>query len=139
MTAILTPATGILPPKSTWNGIRDSQDLIVDKGAMLGAIEFTGIGNLLGLPALVQPFAFDSLTNLPFSLQLMTKHWNEYDLFRIAHQVGDSSPKIDLLTPRRRPQVVVSPTLESLTRIVANMAEGHQTKISYYQARKPNS
>ena len=53
---------------------------------------FTSIFSLTGHPAISMPLGVRAATGIPFGLQIVGRHWRDYDLLRIAAQVDAHLP-----------------------------------------------
>ncbi|CAK4962119.1 unnamed protein product [Aphanomyces euteiches] len=77
----LTPTTATLAPRLE-NDVFTSglSELTLTTGLM----RFIVLGNIVGIPGISVPVAFDSATHLPTSVLLQANHWNEHKLFHVA-------------------------------------------------------
>ena len=55
-------------------------------------IAFTSIFSLTGHPAISMPLGIRAETGVPFGLQIVGRHWRDYELLRIAAQVNAQLP-----------------------------------------------
>jgi amidase len=53
---------------------------------------FTSIFSLTGHPAISMPLGVRAATGVPFGLQIVGRHWRDYELLQIAAQVNDHLP-----------------------------------------------
>ena len=53
---------------------------------------FTSIFSLTGHPAISMPLGVRAATGVPFGLQIVGRHWRDYELLRIAAQVNAHLP-----------------------------------------------
>lgn len=74
---IVTPTTAIAAPKL--------EGRIVDTQTVSQLMRFITAGNFLGLPGISLPVGYMNQTNLPIGLQIMSRHWQEHVLLRVAH------------------------------------------------------
>lgn len=102
--AIITPTTGILPPKVPEDRLLSG---VSDLATLSEIMRFTPPANLLGFPAMSVPAGFTTAhsrhffhteeekdhdgavySSVPVGVQLIAAHWQEAKLFRLARVVG---------------------------------------------------
>ncbi|KAH9141934.1 hypothetical protein AeRB84_013943, partial [Aphanomyces euteiches] len=85
----LTPTTATLAPRLEPDVLRAG---LSELSLTTGLMRFIILGNMVGIPGMSVPVAFDSTTNLPISVQLQARHWNEHKLFHVARILESHAP-----------------------------------------------
>jgi Asp-tRNA(Asn)/Glu-tRNA(Gln) amidotransferase A subunit family amidase len=78
---IATPTTGCTAPRIPAKAFPDGES---DLTTLADIMRFAGPGNLTGMPVISFPVGYDP-DGLPIGLQLMSNHWNEQLLMRLAY------------------------------------------------------
>ena len=76
---IITGTTALAPPTIAAHGAGDPSSM--------GYIAFTSILSICGYPAVSIPCGIDPVTGTGFGIQLVARHWRDYDLIRWAKQI----------------------------------------------------
>ncbi|KAH9113750.1 hypothetical protein AeMF1_012104 [Aphanomyces euteiches] len=80
----LTPATAQLAPRLDRDVFKAG---LSDLATTTALMRFIILGNMVGIPGLTVPVAYDMETNLPISVLLQAIHWNEHKLFAVARHL----------------------------------------------------
>jgi len=80
---ILSPATPCCAPIFREDAFSHGESNLAQTANLMKYIVH---GNLIGIPAMVFPIAYDDETSLPISLQIQAAHWREDLLFHVARE-----------------------------------------------------
>jgi len=101
---LITPSTAITSPK--YANLESITTSVLDTATVSKTVRFSFLANFVGIPAMTIPVGytktdgngetFDDESNFPVSLQLMSDHWNEHILFRVANLIESNLVKREL-------------------------------------------
>ncbi|CAK4083475.1 unnamed protein product [Aphanomyces euteiches] len=85
----LTPTTATLAPRLEPDVFSAG---LSELSLTTALMRFIILGNMVGIPGMSVPVAFDSTTKLPISVLLQANHWNEHKLIHVARLVESKAP-----------------------------------------------
>jgi len=80
---IVTPGTGCTAPKIPKDALESGES---DAKTSTILMKFSALANFTGIPSVVVPVGYDN-DNLPISLQIMGRWWEEHVILRVAYAV----------------------------------------------------
>ncbi|RQM18909.1 hypothetical protein B5M09_014046, partial [Aphanomyces astaci] len=85
----LTPTTATLAPRLENDVFKAG---LSELSLTTALMRYIILGNMVGIPGLSVPIGFADESNLPISLQLQAKHWNEHVLIDLARTLEARAP-----------------------------------------------